>query len=119
MATNALPLNIFLGGPIWTEPFYTAAINATLMGSNTVVAAVAGKRIAVVKYKRIASAAVTATWESSGGLVLDGPCALAANGGEAEALCLSGHFATVAGEGLVLYLSGATQVGGNLLYILI
>jgi poly-beta-hydroxyalkanoate depolymerase len=32
---------------------------------------------------------------------------------------MSGHFATLAGEALVLYLSGAIQVGGNLLYILV
>ena len=115
---SAFPFNLF-GGSVVNGNIYPASINATSAGANTVVAAVPGKRIVVLKYKRIAAAAVTVTWESSGGAVLDGPCALAANGGEVEPFCVSGHFSTLQSEGLVLYLSGSVQVGGNLLYTLL
>ena len=112
------PVNLF-GGTVPNGPIYPAAINVSSSGANTVIAAVSGKRIIVLKYKRIAAAKVTATWESGGGTVLDGPCSLAANGGEVEPFCISGHFATLSGEALVLFLGDAVQVGGNLLYTLL
>ncbi len=114
----SFPFNLF-GGSVVNGSIYPASINASSAGANTVVAAIPNKRIVVLKYKRIAAGAVTVTWESSGGTVLDGPCALAANGGEAEAFCVSGHFSTLPGEALVLYLGGSVQVGGNLLYTLL
>lgn len=102
------------------------AINASSNGNNTVVAAVSGKRILVIGYKYIATSAVTATWESSGGTVLDGPCALAANGGAQEPNpspnddgTFIGLFATLPGEGLVLNLGSGVQVGGNVRYAVV
>lgn len=96
-----------------------AAINASSSGNNTVVAAVAGKRIVVLYVKLIVSAAITVTWESSGGTVIDGPFSLALNGGYVEPFATCGHFSTLVGEGLVLNLGSGNQVGGNLLYSLI
>lgn len=100
-------------------PIFRAPINASSSGNNTIVAAVTGKTIVVLKYKYIASGAVIATWESSGGTILDGPCSLAANGGAQEPHNDHGHFAAVYGEALVLNLSAAVQVGGSLVYCLI
>lgn len=113
----SLPFNLTRAAEM--GPTYPVAINASSSGSNIVVAGVTGKRIVVLKYKRIASAAVTATWQSSGGVVLDGPCALPANGGEVETTVAPGHFSTYPGESLVLFLNSAVQVGGNLHYTLI
>jgi hypothetical protein len=97
----------------------SANINASASGNNTIVAAVGGKKIKVLQYKVVVSANVTVTWESSGGSVLDGPCAFAANGGEAPPYCPVGHFDTLTGEGLVMNLSSAVQVGGHLKYVLV
>jgi len=97
----------------------TVAINASNSGDNTIVSAVAGKVIAVLEYAVVGSAAVTIAWKSSGGSVLGGPIAIAANGG---LVCTSSDvpwLKTVAGEGLVLNLSGAIQTGGHLTYVLL
>ena len=110
--------NLF-GSPMVGGQIQSISLNASSVGANTVVAAVPNQRIVVLKYKRISSASVAVTWESDGGTVLDGPCTLAANGGEAEAFCASGHFSTLKGEGLILVLGGAAQVGGNLLYVVL
>lgn len=98
-------------------PDYHVTINASSSGSNTLVSAVTGKKICVVEYLLVASGAVTATWQSSGGTVISGPYSLASGGGNTRPRGVRGcHFATASGEGLVLYLSGATQVGGDLVY---
>lgn len=98
---------------------YRAAINASSNGANHVVAGIPNRKLIVMQYKRIASDTVTATWESSGGSTLDGPCALAANGGESVPYSEIGHFETVAGEGLDLFLGSGVQVGGSLSYIVV
>jgi hypothetical protein len=120
MAVSVYPYNLF-GGTMVNGSIYPAAINASSSGANTVVAAFTGKRIVVLKYKYIAarSAPVLATWQSSGGTVLDGPCDLSASGGAQEPFTVCGHFCTLPGEALVLYLGTAIQVGGNLLYTLL
>jgi hypothetical protein len=97
----------------------SVAINASSSGNNTIVASVAGRRIVVTKYKIVAAGAVTVTFESSGGTVLDGPCAYAANGGVCEPDSENGHFSTLPGEALVLNLSGAVQVGGHVKYAVV
>jgi hypothetical protein len=102
-----------------TQQIRQAAINASTSGDNTIVAAVPGKQILVLLYKIVCSDAVTVTWESGGGTVLDGPCTFAASGGESSSFCEHGHFRSSKGESLVLNLSGAVQVGGHLLYGLI
>jgi hypothetical protein len=95
-------------------------VNASSNGANTLIAAVPGKKL-VVLLGRLgpAAGAVTVTMQSSGGTVLDGPTALAANGGYIYPQSDFGHFATGLSEGLVLNLSGAVQVGGYLLYAIV
>lgn len=107
-------------GPGSVDAFATPQriqVNASASGNNTIVAAVTGKKIRVLQYKVICAGAVTVTWESSGGTVIDGPCAFSANGGEAPPYCPVGHFETLVGEGLVMNLGGAVQVGGHLIYV--
>lgn len=101
-----------------TNPLY-AVVNASASGDNTVVAGTSGMQIVVLQYTIVASAAVTVTWESSGGAVLGGPMAHAANGGVATPYNPTAHFVTTSGEGLVLNLSSAVQVGGHVSYILV
>jgi hypothetical protein len=100
-----------------------ATINASSAGANTIVAGVAAangapaKLIRVLSYVLVAAGAVTTTWESSGGTVIGGPMAFPANGGVATPFNPLGHFDSIAGEGLVLFLGGAVQVGGHVTYI--
>jgi len=81
-----------------------AAISASSSGSNTVVAAVTGKRIRVLSYVMVAAGDVTATWQSASNN-LSGGMALAANGGAAPSAGqatpggLIGQFETKPGRG--------------------
>lgn len=99
-----------------------AVVNASASGSNTVVAAVANKRIRVLSYVIIASGAVTVTWQSAS-TAISGPMALAANGGAAPSAGQSvpagliGQFETNQGEALVVNLGSAISVGGHITYI--
>lgn len=92
-------------------------INASSSGNNTVVSAVANKKIRVLQFLMVCAGSVNCTWESSGGSTLSGPLPFAANGGTAPPYCPVGHFETVTGEGLVLNLGSAVQVGGHLVYV--
>lgn len=95
-------------------PVYNFVINASGAGANTVVAAVPGYRIVVVQKFEIAdSPGVEVTWQSSGGTIICGRVALAANGGNVRPSSDVGLFATLPGEGLVLNLGGAVHVGGD------
>ena len=97
-----------------------AVIAAASSGDNTVVAAVAGKKIRVLGFFLVASAAVTARFESSaGGDALTGQMQLGANGDLAPGFNPLGWFETVAGELLNLELSGAVPVDGALAYVLV
>lgn len=96
---------------------FAAIDNAAAAGNTTVVASLAGKRIMPIKYSLVCAGAVTVQWRSGGGANLSGPMAYAANGGISEPECRAGIMASVAGEGLVLNVSGAVQVGGMLTYI--
>lgn len=98
---------------------YFADLNAANSGNNTAIAAVAGFRIVLIAGDVITAGAVTVTFQSSGGTVLDGPQAYAANGGKLYPEIERGHFATPVGEGLVVNLTGAVQVGGHLVYALV
>jgi hypothetical protein len=98
------------------QSFQRSAINVSSAGLNTIVPATPGYSIVVYQYKLVCAAAVSVTWESSGGTVLDGPCAFAANGGVSEPANELGHFATAKGEGLSIFLGGAAQVGGHVVW---
>ncbi len=97
----------------------SAPVNVAGAGNNVGIAAVAGKRIVVLQGDLIAAGAVTVTLQSSGGAVLDGPFALAQNGGKIYPESTYGHFATGIGEGLTINLNGAVQPGGHLVYALV
>lgn len=98
---------------------FSAPVNVSASGNTTAIAASAGKRIVTLAGDLIAAGAVTVTVQSSGGTVLDGPFAFAANGGKVYPQVDWGHFATGLGEGLVINLGGTIQVGGHLLYALV
>lgn len=95
-----------------------AVVSAATAGNNTLVAAVAGKKIRVIAVVLVASGgANTVRFESDAdGTALTGQMDLAADG----QLILSkngfGWFETVAGELLNLELSAATAVAGCLVY---
>jgi hypothetical protein len=99
-----------------------AAINASASGGNTIVAAVAGKRIRVVSYVIVAAGSVTATWQSAS-TALSGPMSLAASGGASASIGIMtpggayGLFQTESGEALNLSLGGAVNVAGHLCYL--
>jgi len=97
----------------------SAPVNASLAGANVIVAAVLDREIVVLGYKILCAGAVTVTWESEDGSVLDGPCAFAANGGESTPETENGHFAAHQSEGLVMNLSAGVQVGGHVKYALV
>lgn len=93
-----------------------ASLSAPSSGNNTVVAAVTGKRLAVVSAFLVATAAVSAQFRSGATTALTGAMALAANGG----LVLGGPgvpwLVTASGEALTLNLSGAVAVNGAVVY---
>lgn len=94
----------------------TAAIAAASSGDNTLVAAVAGKRIRVHGYELSASGAVNAKFKDGAATDLTGLIYLAAAGSGADAdertADPDGLFQTTAGNALLLNLSGAVAVGG-------
>jgi hypothetical protein len=97
-----------------------AVIDNASSGNNTIVAAVAGKKIRVLQFALVAAAAVTVRFESDAdGTALTGQMSFAANGGIAPPWCPVGHFETVAGKLLNLELGGAQSVDGWLVYQLV
>lgn len=100
----------------------SAAIAAASSGDNTVVAAVAGKSIAVESYEISASGAVNAKWKDGASTDKTGLLYLAAAGSSADASAadLEGGedelWTGVAGNALILNLSGAVAVGGLVTY---
>lgn len=108
----------YCGGQ-YTAPIKFAPISAASSGDNTLVAAVAGKKIRVIFYTMIAAAAVDVRFESgAGGTALTGVMNLPAAGNGAAPSCgIYGCFETAAGALLNLELSGAVSVGGHLTYV--
>lgn len=95
-----------------------ATISASSSGNNTIVAAVTGKKIKVLRMTLTANGAVNAKFQSgAGGTDITGLHYLAANGGWVEPFCQEGLFETTAGSLLNLNLSGAVAVGGSLTYL--
>jgi len=108
-----------ISGTVYTVK--RAAIAAASSGNNTLVAAVAGKKIRVVSIAFIAAGAVSLYFDSASGVIFGGSTnkmAFAANGG----ICLPhnqhGWFQTSAvNEDLRVNLSGAVAISGGLTYI--
>jgi hypothetical protein len=98
-----------------------AVIDDALSPDNTIIAAVAGKKIRVLGFFLVAAGAVNARFESdTGGTALTGVMTLAAAGdGVSSGFSPAGWFETVAGELLNLELSGAVSVDGALTYVLV
>lgn len=94
-----------------------AAINTSSSGDNTVVAAVAGKKIRVLAYLVGVSATQQLTWKSGAGTSLAGQLSFAQYGGVSAPLNQIGWFETAVGEPLVLNLGQAALTGGHLTYI--
>jgi hypothetical protein len=93
-----------------------ATIDEASSGDNQVVAAVAGKKIRVLSYVIVSSAANTCTWRD-GTSPISGGMSLAANGGVSAPYNPLGHFETTANTTLNLNLSAAQSVDGHLTYI--
>jgi hypothetical protein len=92
------------------------AVNASDAGDNILLAAVPGRRIAVLYGDLVAAGAVTISVEAGDGTVLDGPFAAPAAGwGKIYPQADHAHFVTPVGESLVLDLSAGVQVGGHLM----
>lgn len=99
-----------------------AVVNASASGSNTVVAAVANKRILVLQYMLTASTNIyvkfqSATTDLTGPLHLPNHGDVSASYGASTPAGLVGLFVTNIGEALTLDLSGAHQVGGHITYL--
>lgn len=93
-----------------------ATISESSSGDNEVVAGVTSKKIRVLSYVVMASAAVNVKWRSNA-TDKSGLLYCAANGGAVAPFSPVGHLETAAGEPLNLNLSGAVAVGGHVTYI--
>ena len=97
-----------------------ASIDAAGSGDNTLVAAVADKRVRVLSLFAVAAGAVTVAFESgASGTALTGDMNVGANGNITMPFNPEGWFQTVAGELLNMELGGATSVDGCLTYVLV
>jgi hypothetical protein len=97
-------------------PIKRAAISGATANNNTLVPAVAGKRIRVLQFALVCASAVNVTFQSDTGTALTGAMPFGANGGISTAFNEGGHFETAAGELLGMRLSSAVQVSGWLSY---
>ena len=95
-----------------------AIIDAASSGDNTLVAAVASKKIRVLAGLLVASGTVTVRFESgASGTALTGQMTLVANMGFQIPYCPAGNFESTSGVLLNLELSAAISVDGWLVYI--
>jgi hypothetical protein len=116
-ATNETS-TVFNGTTALTPTF--AAISASSSGANTIVTATGGKRIRVLRWSITANGAVNAKWQTSTGPTdLTGLRYMTQFASAGGAYCPVGCFQTGVGDSLILNLSGAVAVGGELTYILV
>lgn len=102
------------------NPFTQVPINISAGGDNIVVAGVVGKQIKVFRLKLITSAAVVLLVKDGPSTILDGPLSFSAN--EGMVLDWPGYdgppwYTTSLGQSLIMNLTGAATVGGNLDYV--
>lgn len=103
-----------------TQDIFRAVIDDATSGNNTIVDAVAGKKIRVYDVVLIAADAMTVRFESgAGGTALTGQMTVGAGSGFAPGFNPMGHFETAAGDLLNLELSSAVSADGWLMYGLI
>lgn len=95
-----------------------AVISGSTSGNNTLVAAVASRKIRVISFFLVADGTVNVKFQSgAGGTDLTGAMALIANTGMAVNLNQFGHFETAVNTLLNMNLSAAVGVRGALTYI--
>lgn len=115
--TSYMATDSIMSGVTALTPKFAVIDHAT-SGDNTIVAAVTAKKIRVIGGLLVASAAVTARFESgAGGTALTGQMQLAANGGFIIPYMPTGNFETASGSLLNLELSGAISVDGWITYV--
>lgn len=103
-----------------TQEVFREVIDDATSGNNTLVAAVAGKKIRVHNIVLISGGDMTVRFESgAGGTALTGQMTVGAGSGFAPGFDPYGHFETAAGELLNLELSAATTADGWLVYSLV
>lgn len=113
---------VYCGGSA-PAPVKFAAVNVASSGNNTVVAAVAGKKIRVLSYTLVPTADVVVRFESgAGGDAMTGQIPLLEEDGLVTSIlnlnCAPyGCFETDAGDLLNLELGGAVSVDGHLTYV--
>lgn len=96
-----------------------AVIDTTTSGDNTIVAADATRRIKVYAYDLVVAGSVSVRWKSGAATNLSGAKPFAANGGISKVGQPSAHLLeTAVNQALVLNLSAAVQVSGELSYFL-
>lgn len=104
------------GGVALTPKFKT--ISTAASGASTGVAAVTSKKIRVLAYVVVASAAVNLKFQShTTPTDLTGLLYMAANGGVSSGFNPLGWFESLSGEALDLNLSAAIAIGGHLIYV--
>jgi hypothetical protein len=118
MTAFAPAVRVLADGATSLVPRYVA-VAASASGDNTVIAAVAGRRIVVLCGKLMANGTVNSKWKSGASTDITGLEYLIANDGYVLPFAQCGWFATATGEALVLNLSGAIAVGGHLTYVLV
>jgi hypothetical protein len=97
-----------------------AAITASASGATTIVAAIAGKSIIVLRWNITANGNVNVKLQSTTTTAIaTGLHYMTQYASAGGAWCPGGIFATVPGEGLDINLSGAQAVGGELTYVAI
>lgn len=115
--TAKLATDAIQNGTTALTPKFAVIDNAT-SGDNTIVSAVASKKIRVLSLFLVAAGAVNVRFESgAGGTALTGQMNLAANGGFVLPFNPVGWFETASNTLLNLELSGAVSVDGSLTYV--
>lgn len=107
-------VGMMVSGLTQITPKY-AAIAVSSNGDNTIVAAVAAKRLLLLQYNYMANGTVNVKWRSN---TTDktGLAYLIANTGKVAPFSPIGWCITAVNEPLVLNLSGAIAVGGEVVY---
>lgn len=109
-----------LSCPAANDAYLYAVIDDATSGNNTIIAAVASRKIRVLAYTLIAAGTVNARWEDgAGGTALSGQMNLVANSGASPPFNPGGHFETGVNTLLNLELSAGISVDGHLTYILV
>ncbi len=114
MSASNETATVYNGTTALTPKF--APISASSSGDNSVVSAVVGKKIRVLRWSVSGSGTVNIKWRN-GTTDVTGLYYLVANATVGGAYCPVGHFETSSNAALQINLSGATAVGGVLTYI--